>query len=30
MTTGLFSVSRPSVYRVLNRHGAISPTVTTS
>ena len=26
----LFSVSRPSVYRVLNRHGAISPTVTTS
>ena len=26
----LFSVSRPSVYRVLNRHGVLSPTVTTS
>jgi len=25
----LFSVSRPAVYRVLNRHGAISPTITT-
>jgi len=26
----LFGVSRPTVYRTLNRHGAISPAVTTA